>query len=259
MKISAVIIAGNEEQKIGDAIISVDWADEVLVVDSESIDRTREIAESLGARVIVRSWPGFSTQKQFGADSAANDWIFSLDADERVSDELKREILEIKERTGEPVDHGYRIPRLSYYMGRQIRHSGWYPDWQLRLFDRRHGKWNGALIHESVQMNDGTKIGRLKCDIIHLSVDSALHHHTMIGARYAPLAARQMFERGKRTSKLRILTAGWLAFISIYLVKAGFLDGMAGFCIARFAAHHAFLKHMSLAELQDKTKTDPST
>jgi glycosyltransferase involved in cell wall biosynthesis len=259
MKISAVIIAGNEEQKIGDAIKSVDWADEVLVIDSESTDRTRVIAESLGARVIVRPWPGFSAQKQFGADSAANEWIFSLDADERVSEELKLEIIGIKERSGEPTDHGYRIPRLSSYMGRQIRHSGWYPDWQLRLFDRRQGKWNGALIHESVQMSNGAKTGKLKGDIIHLTVESALQHHTMIGERYSPLAARQMFERGKRTSKLKILTAGWLAFVSSYVIKAGFLDGMAGFCIARFAAHHAFLKHMCLAELQHKENTDPPT
>ncbi len=256
MKISAVIIAGNEEQKIRDAIRSVDWADEVLVIDSESTDRTREIAESLGARVIVRPWPGFSAQKQFGVDSAANDWIFSLDSDERVSDDLKREIIEVKERSGDSVEQGYRIPRLSYYLGRQIRHSGWYPDWQLRLFDRRHGKWNGALIHESVQMNDGAKIGKLKGDILHFSVENALHHHRMIGERYAPMAARQMFERGKRTSKLKILTAGWLAFVSSYVLKAGFLDGMAGFCIARFAAHHAFMKHMCLAELQRKEITD---
>src|SRR5947208_5213000 len=128
MKISAVIIAGNEEAKIADAVRSVDWADEVLVVDSESTDRTREIAESLGARVIEREWPGFSAQKQFGADSAENDWIFSLDADERVSAGLKAEILAIRD-ADESAD-AYRIPRLAFYLGRPVRHGGWYPDWQ---------------------------------------------------------------------------------------------------------------------------------
>ena len=123
MKISAVIISCNEEKNIEDAIRSVSWADEVLVVDSESTDRTREIAESLGARVVVNAWPGFSKQKQYAVDHVANDWIFSLDADERVSAELRAEILELQKGDGS-VD-GYRIPRLSYYMGRAIKHGGW--------------------------------------------------------------------------------------------------------------------------------------
>lgn len=252
MKISAVIIAGNEEEKIGDAIRSVDWADEVLVIDSESADRTREISEKLGARVISRAWPGFSAQKQFGAESAVYDWIFSLDADERVSDELKREIEELRVGVGNGAADGYRIPRLSYYMGRPIRHSAWYPDWQLRLFDRRKGRWSEALIHESVKMDDSAKVEKLRGQIIHYSVENALHHHTMIGERYAPLAARQMFERGKRTSRLRIATVGPLAFFSSYILKGGFFDGFAGYCIARFAAHHAFMKHLCLWEIQNQ-------
>jgi len=255
VRISAVIIAGDEEAKIADALRSVAWADEVLVIDSESTDRTREIAAALGATVISRPWPGFAAQKQFGVDHAKNDWIFSLDADERVSTELIAEIETI--RSGpEPVVAGYRIPRLSYYLGRPIRHSGWYPDWQLRLFDRRRAKWSDDLIHESVRANDGETIGRLERDIIHLSVENPTHHHEMIGKRYAPLAAKQMFDRGRRTSALRVMTAGPTAFLSTYLIKAGFLDGFAGFCIARFAAHHAFLKHLLLWEMQQAEKVD---
>jgi glycosyltransferase involved in cell wall biosynthesis len=256
MNISAVIIAGNEEKKIGDAIMSVDWADEVLVIDSESSDRTREIAKQFGARVVARPWPGFAAQKQFGADEAAFDWIFSLDADERVSTALKEEIDQLRTRPQSLRADGYRIPRLSYYMGRAIRHSGWYPDWQLRLFNRQQGKWKEVLIHESVEMAPDSKIEKLTNNIIHLSADGAQHHHEMIGNRYAPLAARQMYENGLRTSTFRLVTAGPLAFFSTYILKLGFIDGLPGFCIACFASQHAFMKHLCLRELQiEKSNT----
>jgi glycosyltransferase involved in cell wall biosynthesis len=252
MKISAVIIAGTEEQKIGDAIRSVGWADEVLVIDSESSDRTRETSTDLGAKVVVRPWEGFSKQKQFGVDTAQHDWIFSLDADERVSPELQNEIKAIRDSPQGPAAEGYRIPRLSYYMGRAIRHSGWYPDRQLRLFDRRRAKWSDVLIHESVTLSPGATAGELKGEIIHYSMDNAAHHNTMIGERYAPLAARQMHSQGRKTSALKVAAAGPIAFIRTYFLKAGFMDGLPGFCIARFAAHHAFLKHLYLLELQMK-------
>jgi glycosyltransferase involved in cell wall biosynthesis len=250
MKISAVIIAGNEEKKIATAVRSVAWADEIIVVDSESTDWTREIAESEGARVIVQKWNGFSAQKQFAVDAAAHDWIFSLDADEEVSSELTASIQDLR-LSGSANIGGYRIARRSVYMGRPIAHSGWYPDWQLRLFDRRKGRWSGSIIHESFKVNDGVSTGRLKGDMIHRSVDSALEHHQMIGSRYAPLAARQMLDNGRTTSIPRILTAGLTAFISSYFLKLGILDGLPGFCIASFAAHHAFLKHVCLWELQN--------
>ena len=255
MKISAVIIACNEEDKIADAIRSVDWADEVLLIDSESEDRTRDIAADLGARVMTREWPGFAAQKQFGTNEAENDWIFSLDADERVSPELRAEIEDIRRRG--PDAAGYRIPRLAYYMGRPIRHSGWYPDWQLRLFDRSAGQWKDLLIHESVQMAPKAKIARLAGNILHYSSEGAAHHHKMIGERYAPLAARQMYESGRRTGRLRIMFAAPTAFFSSYLLKAGFLDGVPGLFIAAFAAHHAFLKHALLWELQNRQTTTP--
>ncbi len=250
MKISAVIIAFNEQQKIADAIESVKWADEILVVDSESEDRTDEIAEKRGAKVVVKKWQGFSKQKQFAVDAAAHDWIFSLDADERVSDELKNEILKLKNLPEDRIADGYRVPRLSFYMNHPIRHGGWYPDWQLRFFNRQSGKWKDVLIHESVGMNDGATVEKLSGDILHFSVENAAHHHRMIGERYAPLAAAQMFERGRRTSTAKIMTVGLTTFLQNYILKGGFLDGLAGFCIARFAAHHAFLKHLLLWEMQ---------
>jgi len=248
VKISAVLITFNEEKNIRQAIESVAWADEILVVDSDSGDRTREIAESLGAKVIGQKWRGFSKQKQFAVEAAKHDWIFSLDADERVSGELKEEILRLKNSL--PAADGYKIPRLSFYMKRPIRHGGWYPDWQLRFFNRTKGGWKDVLIHESVEMNQTARIEKLKGEILHYSVENAAHHHRMIGERYAPLAARRMFEDGKRASKLKIAFAGFAAFVQTYFLKLGFLDGFAGFCIARFAAHHAFLKYLLLWELQ---------
>lgn len=250
MQISAVIIAGNEERNIARAVRSVRWADEIIVIDSESTDGTRAIAEDNGATVITRPWPGFSRQKEFGARSAKFDWIFSLDADEEVSDELAASIQSLKNAQDHERADGYRVSRLAIYMGRPIRHSGWYPDRQLRLYDRRLGKWSEVLIHESVEMADGARVDKLSGDILHYSVDDAAHHHRMIGERYAPLAAEQMFANGRRTSRSKIVSVGVTTFFSSYFLRLGILDGLPGFCIAWFAAHHAFLKHLLLWEMQ---------
>ncbi len=258
MNITAVIIAGNEEKNIAEAIRSVEWVDEVVVIDSESTDRTREIAEEMGAYVVTRPWPGFAAQKQFGVETASHDWILSLDADERISPELRDEILNLRNVPMSLRADGFKIPRLSFYMGRAIRHSGWYPDWQLRFFNRQKGKWKNVLVHESFQMAPDAKIENLKRNIHHYTAENALHHHEMIGKRYAPLAAQQMLLDGKRTTPLTIATVGIVAFISSYVLKLGFLDGFPGYCIARFAAHHAFMKHLCLRELQAQPKTQDS-
>ena len=139
-------------------------------------------------------------------------------------------------------------------MNRPIRHGGWYPDWQLRFFNRAKGKWKDVLIHESVEMEAAARVEKLTGEILHYSVENAAHHHRMIGERYAPLAARRMFENGKRASELKIAFAGFAAFAQAYFLKLGFLDGFAGFCIARFAAHHAFLKNLLLWELQNEDR-----
>ena len=254
MKISAVIIAFNEEKNIAQAVESVAWADEILVVDSESTDRTRQIAESLGAKVLIQNWLGFAKQKQFAVDKATNDWVFSLDADERVSDELKNEILQLKNLSENELADGYKIPRLSFYMNRPIRHSTWYPDWQLRFYNRRKGKWKDVLVHESVKLIDGTKIEKLRGDILHFSMENAAHHNRKLTEIYAPLAAEQMFLQGKRTTPIKIVFAGFSAFFQNYILKGGFLDGFPGFCIARFASHYTFLKYLLLWEKQESEK-----
>jgi glycosyltransferase involved in cell wall biosynthesis len=249
VKISAVLVSFNEESNIAAALESVSWADEIIVVDSQSTDLTRKIAADLGARVIERDWPGFSEQKQFGVDAALNDWILSIDADERVSEELGKEIQGLNLDDREYA--GYYIPRLSTYMGREIRHSGWYPDRQLRLFDRRRAGWNGRLIHESVKLSAGESAGALQNNLLHFSVENAAAHHKRIGERYAPLAAQHMYGSGRRTTPFNVATAGPAAFVRSYFLKLGILDGFPGFCIARFAAHHAYLKHLLLWELQN--------
>jgi len=156
-----------------DPLDVLSWADEVLVVDSESTDNTREIAAESGAKVIVQPWLGFARQKQLAADSASNDWIFSLDADERVSTELADSIREVTSKDSALVSDGYRIPRRSFYMGRWIKAGGWYPDYQLRLFNRAHGSWKGAYVHESFAMSPDSIVKTLSGDILHFSVSSS--------------------------------------------------------------------------------------
>ncbi len=258
MKISATIITFNEASNIRDACESLAWADEIIVVDSGSADKTGEIAAACGARVINKEWPGFAAQKQFAAEQAANEWIFSLDADERVSDELKASIAKLREGDERGLADGYRIARRSYYQGRWIKGGGWYPDWQLRLYRKSRGRWGPRHIHESVKLDAGARLERLAGDILHYSVRDSAHHHRMIGERYAPLAARQMFEEGRRTSPLRIATVAPAAFIRSYLLKGGFRDGLAGISIASFAAHHAFLKHLMLWEKQKAVSSGQS-
>jgi glycosyltransferase involved in cell wall biosynthesis len=250
MKISATIITFNEEDNIREACESVAWADELIVVDSGSTDKTREIAQTCGARVITREWEGFSAQKQFAADQATHDWIFSLDADERVSDKLKSAIASLRQKSEVEPAGGYRIARRSFYQDRWIKGGGWYPDWQLRLYRKSVGRWEPRLIHESVKMDPSVTVEKLSGDILHFSGKDAAYHHRMIGERYAPLAAQQMFEEGRRTTALRIATAAPSAFLGSYILKRGFRDGLAGLSIASFAAHHAFLKHLMLWEKQ---------
>jgi glycosyltransferase involved in cell wall biosynthesis len=251
MKITATIITFNEADNIQAACESVAWADEIVVVDSESTDSTREIASQCGARVIVNPWPGFSAQKQFAVDSASHDWIFSLDADERVSPELQQSIAALSSKDLMPAD-GYRIARRAFYMGRWIRGGGWYPDYQLRFFNRNRAHWAERLIHESVSLNEGTRVETLAGDLLHYSMRDTDHHRQMIEERYAPLGARQMFRDGKRTSIWRAAVAGPAAFLRSFLLKGGFRDGRAGLTIANFASLHASLKHAILSDLQNQ-------
>ena len=258
MKITAAIITFNEAENIQAACESVAWADEILVVDSESTDDTREIATRCGARVILNAWPGFSAQKQFATDAAAHDWIFSLDADERVSPELQSSIAALHSASHQSLADGYRVARRAFYMGRWIRGGGWYPDRQLRLFKRTRGHWGERLIHESVAMDQGARVDVLNGDLLHYTIRDAAQHQHMIETRYAPLGAQQMLRDGRRTSSLQIKVSGPAAFVRSFVLKGGWRDGRAGIMIARFAARHASLKHTILYQLQNRESEEAS-
>lgn len=245
MGISAVIITFNEADKIGDCIRSVSWADEIVVVDSHSTDRTREIATKLGARVVERDWQGFSAQKQFATDTATNKWVFSIDADEVVTPELAKEITSLDLNSAD----AFRLPRLSYYLGKPIRHGSWYPDMQTRLYDRTRCSWTNDVIHESVTVPSGRLVD-LRSDLLHYSSDGILHHAQMIVQRYAPLGAAKLKEQGRTVGITSMLLAGPAAFISGYFFKFGILDGVRGLLIAIFAGINAFLKYAIRYEQQ---------
>jgi glycosyltransferase involved in cell wall biosynthesis len=244
MKISATVITHNEEANIAAALESLCWADEIIVVDSESADRTVEIARRYTTRIFVRGWPGYSAQKNFAADQARNDWVFSLDADERVSDELRREI----ERLDLDADSrfaAFEMARLTYYLGRWIKHSGWYPDYKLRLYNCKRAHWRGEYVHESLGVDGDT--GRLRGDLLHYTVRDASEHHLRID-RYTSLAAEQSYSQGKRASVASLFFTPLTTFMRSFIVKRGFLDGVQGLAIAFFAAHYAFLKALKLWE-----------
>ncbi|HEY6046873.1 MAG TPA: glycosyltransferase family 2 protein [Pyrinomonadaceae bacterium] len=252
MRISAVIITFNEAANIREACATVAWADDILVVDSESTDQTRAFAADCGARVLINPWPGFAAQKQLATDSATHNWIFSLDADERVSDELKASVENLRNTDESKLADGYRVARRTRYMDRWIQGGGWYPDYQLRLFNRKKGNWGNRIIHESVVMDSGARIEILPGDLLHYTVHDPAQHQQMIEQRYAPLGAQQMYRDGKRTSSLQAAVAGPAAFLRSFVLKGGFRDGAAGLTIAKFAARHASLKHSLLQQLQNQ-------
>jgi glycosyltransferase involved in cell wall biosynthesis len=243
--ISAVLIAQNEEAKLPGALESVRFCNEIVVVDSGSSDRTRELAEAAGARVIVNApWPGFVVQRNFAVDAASHDWILALDADERVTPALRAEIEAL--RAAGFDEAAYRIPRVAFYMGRWIRGTDWYPDPQVRLFDRRRGRWQGLLVHESVKV-DGP-LGRLAADMEHFPYDDVAAHMRKIDS-YTTLWARQAHAAGRRTGAFDMSVAPAWAFVRNYFVKGGVFLGSAGLTVATLNAYYTFVKLAKLAEL----------
>jgi len=243
MKISATIITRDEERHIAAALESLAWADEIVVVDSGSTDRTVEIAKRITDRVVVADWPGYAAQKNRAAAEASHDWIFSLDADERVTPELAASIARI--RDAGPTADGYRVARRAWYVDRWVRHSGWYPDWQVRLYDRTKARFEGDFVHESVRL--ASPAGTLDGDLLHYTVEGLSDHHRRID-RYTTLAAKALAAKGARPSLARAACQPVAAFLKSYVVKQGFRDGAAGLAIAGFAAYYVFLRQMKLWE-----------
>lgn len=245
--VSAVLITQDEEDRLPAALESVGFCDEILVVDSGSTDRTREVAGSAGARVILNGpWPGFVAQRNFAVGAARHDWILALDADERITPDLGKEIQAA--RAAGFVHAGYRMPRVAFYLGRWIRGTDWYPDLQLRLFDRRRGRWEGALVHESVRVEGS--VGRFRSELEHYSYRDIGHHMRSIDG-YTTLWARQAFEAGRRAGLLEAFAASLWAFFRNYLLKGGVLLGGAGLTVSTLNAYYTYAK---LAKLQELTQ-----
>jgi glycosyltransferase involved in cell wall biosynthesis len=238
VKISATVVTLNEERNIARAIESLRCADEIVVVDSGSSDRTLEVALRLGARVLQEPWRGYAGQKNFASHCAAHDWILSIDADESVTEELEGEILAMK-RDGPRCD-GYSMPRLAQYLGRWIRHGGWYPDRKLRLYNRQHGEWVGEYVHESVRVAGST--GELRGKLLHFTCDSLSDHMRSLD-RYTTLAAREVLAKNSRVPMRRMIFDPAWTFVLTYLIRRGFLDGPQGLAIAWMAALYTFLKY----------------
>jgi glycosyltransferase involved in cell wall biosynthesis len=244
MKITATIITLDEERNIARAIESLRCADEILIVDSSSTDRTVELAENLGARVIEANWRGYSAQKNWAAEQAAHDWILSLDADEALSEALEAEIWNLK-KSGPQFD-AYTMPRLARYLGRWIMHSGWYPDRKVRLYDRRKSHWIGEFVHESVQV--GGRLGHLESNILHFTCDS-LSEHMKTMDRYTTLAAQELVARKVKVPMHKLILDPAWTFCKSYFIQRGFLDGAEGLTIAHMAAFYSFLKYSKVRNM----------
>lgn len=248
--LSAVVIAYNEEDRLAGALRSVGFCDEVVVVDAGSTDATRRVAEEAGARVLVSApWPGFVAQRRLATAAAHHDWVLALDADERVSEPLRGEIEALRARGLDGP--GYAMPRVSHYLGRWIRATDWYPDVQLRLFDRRRAQWQGGLVHESVRP-DGAA-ARLRHELQHFSYRDVGEHLQHI-EEYARLWARQAFAEGRRAGPAAAFGAGAFTFFRNYILKRGLLLGGTGLVVSTLNAHYTFTKLLLLHEMALQTK-----
>jgi glycosyltransferase involved in cell wall biosynthesis len=246
-KLSVTVITKNEAGDIGPALASVAWADEIVVVDSHSSDDTVAIARQYTDRVVVRDWPGYIAQKNFAASIASHDWILSLDADERVTPELQAELRAL--RASAPPEGGFRIPRVTWHLGRWIRTTDWYPDYQLRLYDRRLAEWTGKYVHEGVTVRGA--VGRLAGELQHYAYRDIADHLETIN-RYTTLAARQMHEEGRRAGVVDLAFHPPLAFLRNYIVRGGVRDGSIGFIISSLNAYYVLVKFAKLWELQNR-------
>lgn len=238
----------NEADRIGDCLASLDFCDEILVVDSHSTDETREIAAAAGARVVERDWPGHVAQKEFAIRAAEYDWVLCVDADERVGPELRAEIVALREARF-PGHAGWRFPRLSSYLGKPVRYGTWYPDRQLRLFDRRRGRWSGHDPHDRVELDEGAPVGELRGELRHHPYRSISEHLRYID-RYTTTMAEGMYERGRRATTLDLIARPAWRFVRFYFLGRGFLHGWRGLLLASLASHYVRMKYAKLRELE---------
>ena len=244
-KLSVTVITRNEAARLAAALRSVQWADEIVVVDAESGDATVDVARQFTDRVVVRAWPGFVEQKNFAVGLASHDWVLSLDADEQVTAELADAVRRLL--AGTPEHAAFRLRRVTRYLGRWIRSTDWYPDHQIRLFDRRRARWTGSHVHETLRVEGS--VGTLDGELQHFPYRDLADHLETID-RYTTLAARQMHERGRRARLLEIAGHPPLAFVRNYLLRGGFRDRGPGLIASTMNAYYVFLKLAKLWELE---------
>ena len=242
--LSAVLITLNAASQLAPCLRSLDFCDEIVVVDSGSDDGTVALAESFGARVVESEWRGFGPQKQFAVSQARNDWVLCLDADERVSASLAASIASA---LAAPSCGAYRFPRCNRFMGRYLRHGEGYPDWSLRLFRRDSAKWSDDAVHEKVIA--ATDVGTLDGDLLHDSAES-LESYLAKQNRYTTLAAREACAAGKRATAVKMLLSPLLRFIKFYVLRRGFLDGLPGLVHIAIGCQNSFVKYAKMLALQ---------
>lgn len=242
-QLSAVLITKNASAKLEACLMSLGFCDEIVLVDSGSTDGTVELARKFNARVIEKEWLGFGRQKQFAVDSARNDWVLCIDADESVSPHLASSIVDSLLSPRAPV---FRMARCNRFMGRWLRHGEGHPDWSLRLFDRRSARWSDDPVHEKVLYS--VTPGTLEGDLMHESAED-LRDYMDKQNRYTSLAAEQLFDQGRPASTLRMIASPLVRFVKLYLFRLGFLDGLPGLAHVSIGCMNSFMKYAKLAEL----------
>lgn len=248
-RLSVAIITYNEEDHIKDCLESVKWADEIVVLDSFSTDRTVEICRQYSDKVFQREWPGFSDQKNNAIDLTTNPWVLVVDADEMVTEGLKSEIKEILKNS---LDFdGYFIPRKSYFLGQWMKYGGWYPDYSIRLFKKDKGRFEQREVHESVKING--KVGRLVNPLEHYTYRS-LSEYLQRMDRYSTLAAREMAKRSGKTGLGSIIFRPFFTFLRMYVLKQGFRDGICGLLLSILYSYYTFSKYAKLWEINTSGK-----
>ncbi len=249
MKLTAAIITYNEEGNIKRCIQSLQSvADEIIVVDSFSKDKTKEICLSLGVRFIENPFEGHIQQKNYALKNATHDWVLSLDADEALTPELQQSILRIKDN---PTFDGYRLNRLTNYCGHWVRHCGWYPDTKVRLVHKEKARWTGTNPHDRLDLIQEGETGFLKGDLLHYSYNSIEEHYKQI-EYFGDISARELHKQGKKTNYFTISLKVIAQFIKSFFIMKGFLDGKTGFTISRLSAYATYRKYIKLLRLQQE-------
>ena len=252
-RLTVTVITHNEGHHVAGALESVAWADEIVVVDSGSSDDTVAIAGRYATRVVQHQWTGYGTQKNYAADLASHDWILSIDADERVAPPLADEIRALLKQ--EPKAAGYEISRVAHYLGRWIRSTDWYPDFHVRLYDRRTARWSEDAVHESIQCPG--RVERLRGELQHYPYRDVSEHLAKID-RYTTLIARQWAADGRRTAAWEAVVYPRLAFLRNFILRRGFLDGHTGLVVSMLNSYYVLLKYVKLFEMQQTGSAAPA-